>query len=445
MVTGNQNDLFVHATGSDSLSVPLAERMRPTTLNEFVGQGHLVGPGRLLRRLVDQERVPSLILWGPPGSGKTTLARILTSTAGATFEVLSATSAGVKDLREVVERARRRRAYEGQRTILFIDEIHRFNKSQQDALLPHVEAGLCTLVGATTENPSFEVNAALLSRARVLQLKELDPENLVTIMRNALNDTERGLGALKVEVEDEVLGALAGASQGDARRALTTLEVACDLLGPDERHLSAELVAQSLGQAAVRHDRAGEDHYNVVSALIKSMRASDADAAIYWLARMLEAGEDPMFVARRIVIFASEDVGNAEPHAMVVANAAAASTHLIGMPEAIYPLSQAVLYLCLCPKSNAGLRSYKAAAAAVREHGALPVPLEIRNAVTGLMKDAGYGKGYRYPHDFDGGVDPRHAGYLPEALRGQRFASYGNAGWEARALEALRRRMQSEK
>jgi putative ATPase len=417
--------------------------MRPRNLDEFVGQDHVLGKGKLLRRAIESDRLPSMILWGPPGVGKTTLARLIATRTGSAFETLSAVTSGVRDIREVVERARRRLSYDQRSTVLFVDEIHRFNKAQQDALLPHVEAGLCRLIGATTENPSFEVNAALLSRARVFQLRPLGVSDLQGVLRRALSDAERGFGDREIEVEDRLLQALARTAAGDARRALTTLELAVDLLEPTQTQLLPEHVAQALGDRSLRYDKSGEEHYNVTSALIKSMRASDPDAAVYWLARMLEGGEDPMFVARRVVIFASEDVGNADPQALMVAQAAAQATHLVGMPEAVLPLSQAVQYLALSPKSNSAIKAYFAARKDIKATGALPVPLSIRNAVTKLMKDSGYGVGYRYPHDLEGGVDSEHGSYLPDALAGgeqPRYVRLGTQGWEARAWAELQRR-----
>jgi putative ATPase len=426
--------------------------MRPRSLDEVVGQEHLLGSERLLRRLVESGRpLPSMILWGPPGTGKTTLARLLSGRAA--FEVLSAVSAGVKDIRAVVERAQVRRRHESRATVLFVDEIHRFNKAQQDALLPHVEAGVCRLIGATTENPSFEVNAALLSRARVFQLRPLAIRDLVALMRRALVDGERGLGRPDVEVDDALLAAVANTASGDARRALGALEAVVDLLPPGQTTLTRALATDALAGQPLRYDKDGEEHYNVVSAFIKSMRASDADAAVYWLARMLESGEDVMFVARRIVIFASEDVGNADPQALLVAKAAADAVHFVGMPEAVLCLTQATTYMALAPKSNMALRAYAAARKAVKQYGALPVPLVVRNAVTNLMKEVQYGVGYRYPHDLEGGVDREHAGYLPDAIERRRrtdptwepIVAPTDRGWEGRAkAELAARRIAAE-
>jgi putative ATPase len=445
----DDDNLFAHARRRDPVFVPLAERMRPRTLDEYVGQEHLTGAGRLLRRAIESDRIPSMILWGPPGTGKTTLARIIAGHTGASFELVSATESGVKELRAVVERARRRRDYEARATVLFVDEIHRFNKAQQDALLPHVEAGVCTLIGATTENPSFEVNAALLSRARVVQLRPLGVPQLVRLLRTALEDRERGLGERGVGAEDRLLGAIALASQGDARRALNALELAVELVpDPDPnqgegstKQLTPELVAEALGQARIRYDKDGEEHYNIASAFIKSMRASDPDAAVYWMARMLEAGEPLEFVARRLVIFAAEDVGNADPQGIVVAHAAAESARFVGIPEAVLPLTQACVYLSLARKSNAVIKAYMAARKDIRQFGPLDVPLEIRNAVTKLMQQVGYGSGYRYPHDLDGHVDHQHESHLPEVLRKllpeRRYVHSGVQGWEAEAEARL--------
>lgn len=422
-------DLFEHAGQKDQQAqAPLAERMRPTTLAEFVGQEHLTGEGRFLRRAIEQDQVPSLILWGPPGTGKTTLGRVIAQATGAAFESLSAVLSGVKDIRETVARAQDRWKLNRQRTLLFIDEIHRFNKSQQDALLPHVEKGTVTLIGATTENPSFEVNAALLSRSRVVTLRGLEEEELVTVMRKALKDP-KGLGG-KVQVDDEALQFIAEAAGGDARRALTALEVAAAYGGSRVDKRAAE---ESLQQKMLLYDKGGEEHYNVVSAFIKSMRGSDVDAALYWMTRMLEAGEDPVFVFRRMVIFASEDIGNADPRALGVAVDALQAFQFVGMPEGVLPLTQAVTYLALAPKSNAVLTAYGAARTAVTEEGALPVPMHLRNAPTRLMKNLGYGGGYKYPHNFEGNYVPED--YLPEALKSRRFYKPGQNGLERELAE----------
>ncbi|MFL5345734.1 MAG: replication-associated recombination protein A [Hyalangium sp.] len=422
-------DLFEHAGQKDQQAqAPLAERMRPTTLAEFVGQEHLTGEGRFLRRAIEQDQVPSLILWGPPGTGKTTLARVIAHSTGAAFESLSAVLSGVKDIRETVARAQDRWKMNRQRTLLFIDEIHRFNKAQQDALLPHVEKGTVTLIGATTENPSFEVNAALLSRSRVVTLRGLEEEELITVMRHALA-SPKGLNG-KVQVEDEALQFIAEAAGGDARRALTALEVAAAYGGSRVDKKAAE---EALQQKMLLYDKAGEEHYNVVSAFIKSMRGSDVDAALYWMTRMLEAGEDPVFVFRRMVIFASEDIGNADPRALAVAVDALQAFQFVGMPEGVLPLTQAVTYLALAPKSNTVLTSYGEARAAVTQEGALPVPLHLRNAPTKLMKNLGYGGGYKYPHNFEGNYVPED--YLPETLKARRFYKPGTNGLERELSE----------
>ncbi len=399
---------------------PLAERMRPRTLEEFVGQAGLVGSDSLLAKALRPEgKLPSLILWGPPGTGKTTLARLIARATGARLIALSAVLAGVKEVRAAIDEAARVRR-RGGRVILFMDEIHRFNKAQQDALLHAVEQGTITLIGATTENPSFEVNAALLSRCRVAVLHPLSRDEIVLILDRALADESRGLAGLRPSVPPELVAKLAGWSEGDARVALTTLEealLATPALPDGTRPVSEPALVEALGQARYAYDRQGEDHYNLISALIKSLRNSDANAALYWLARLIEGGADPLFIARRLCILASEDIGLADPQAMVQAASAAQIVHLIGMPEGLFPLSQATLYLANAPKSNAVKRAYFAAAADAARTAREPVPLHLRNAVTPLMKGIGYGQGYRYVHD-----DPRareEMPCLPDALRGR--------------------------
>jgi putative ATPase len=416
---------------------PLAERIRPGNLSEFVGQEHLIGPGHFLSTILGSDHPPSIIFWGPPGSGKTTLARIIAQATKCHFSFFSAVLAGVKEVREIVAEARIRKKTEGKRTILFVDEIHRFNRSQQDAFLPHVEDGTIILMGATTENPSFEVNAPLLSRCRVLVLKPLTPDHIVRILQQALADTERGLGPLKIESTPELLHEIADWSEGDARRALNLLEAAVSLC-PEEkgkRHLTEKAVREAAQNRLLLFDKDREEHYNVISAFIKSMRASDPDAAVYWLARMLEAGEDPLFIARRMVIFASEDVGNADPQALPLAVAALNAFHAVGLPEGWIPLSQAATYLASAPKSNASYMAYKKAARAAKDQGSLPVPLHLRNAPTRLMETLGYGKGYQYPHDIADQVTGQD--YLPERLRKERFYEPKEIGHEKEIKKRL--------
>lgn len=420
-------------------SPPLADRIRPRGLDEFVGQTHLVGPGRFLRDLVVKKELPSLILWGPPGTGKTTLAYILAEATGAHFVSFSAVLSGVKEIREVIKEAKGQLRYYNRKTILFVDEIHRFNKAQQDAFLHHVEDGTITLIGATTENPSFEVTSPLLSRCKVLLLEQLSEEDLKTILQRALTDKERGLGNLRTELDEGVLEFLASFSHGDARVALNALEVATMITPPDNdgiRHITITTTQEAMQKRALLYDKAGEEHYNVISAFIKSMRGSDPDASLYWLARMLEGGEDPLFIARRMVIFASEDIGNADPQALQVAVAAKDAVDFVGMPEGWIPLAQCATYLATAPKSNASYEAYLEALKDVKEKGALPVPLHIRNAPTGLMKELGYGKGYKYPHNYKGGfVDEE---YLPEKLKGREYYKPTDRGYEKEIKERLK-------
>ena len=417
-------------------AAPLADRMRPTTLDEFVGQEPILGPDAPLRRAIERDELRSVILWGPPGCGKTTLARIVAESTRADFVPFSAVTAGVREVRAVMERAARLARAGGRRTILFIDEIHRFNKAQQDAFLPYVEQGTIVLIGATTENPSFEINSPLLSRARVFRLERLSDDELVVLLRRAVEDPLRGLGQRSLEVDDPVLRLIARQSQGDARAALNLLELVAATAAP-ERRIAPEMVERALQHRAPYYDRAGEEHFNLISALHKSMRNSDPDATLYWLGRMLVSGEDPLYIARRIVRFASEDVGLADPRALPLAQAAKDAVHFIGVPEGELALAQAALYCALAPKSNALYRAWDAVRRSIAEGATDPVPLPLRNAPTGLMKREGYGAGYRYAHDHEDAVTGLEC--LPERLRGTRFYEPGSRGFE----RALRRRIES--
>lgn len=423
---------------SEIPSEPLAFRMRPRTLDEFIGQEHLLGPGKPLRRAIENDRIGSMVLWGPPGCGKTTLAHVIAHLTGSDFVFFSAVLSGVKEVREAVERAQKRRAFDGGRTILFVDEIHRFNKAQQDAFLPHVESGVLTLIGATTENPSFEVNGALLSRVTVHVLYALGPDEITRILRQALTDRERGLGQQGIGADDEVLQLIAALSNGDARRSLTVLDDAVsDLVrrNSGERLITADLVREIVQRKTELYDKSGEEHFNLISALHKSMRGSDPDAALYWLYRMLEGGEDPLYLARRIVRFAAEDVGLADPRALTIALAAKDTYHFLGSPEGELALAEAVVYLAAAPKSNAIYMAEKAVQRTIRENPSLPVPLWIRNAVTRLMKRVGYGRGYMYPHDHEDALVDQE--YLPPELAGSRFYTPTDRGLEERIKARL--------
>jgi putative ATPase len=417
---------------------PLAERMRPRGLEEFFGQEHLLGPGKFLRRMLEGGRIFSLILWGPPGSGKTTLARMIARQAGTHFVQFSAVLSGVKEIREVVKEAEESLRIGGRKTVLFVDEIHRFNKAQQDAFLPHVERGVITLVGATTENPSFEVIAPLLSRTKVLVLKRLTAEALGKIIERALVDPERGVGRSLLTIDPEALELLKWKADGDARIALNTLEQAqalTDPEAPEGARITLAIMEESIQKRALQYDKAGEEHYNLISALHKSLRGSDPDAALYWLARMLTAGEDPLFIARRLIRFASEDVGLADPQALPQALAAKEAYHFLGSPEGELALVQAVVYLATAPKSNALYRAYGTVQDDVARYQSLPVPHPIRNAPTKLMRGLGYGQGYKYSHDYPEALTPQE--YLPDALKGRAYYRPTDRGYEKTLQERL--------
>ena len=432
-------DLFSLGTESDVMdAAPLAEKMRPQKLADYVGQSHLTGEGTLLRRAIAEDKLFSMIFWGPPGSGKTTLARILANETKTNFVSFSAVLSGVKEIRSVIDDARELWEAKKQKTILFVDEIHRFNKAQQDAFLPHVESGLVTLIGATTENPSFEVIAPLLSRTRVMLLKQFTEEDLAIILKRALTDEQRGLGKFGIQADDDAIQFIIRISDGDARTALNNLEATASMvqgLPPEARKLSAQSVQETLLKKSLLYDKDGEERYNLISAFHKSMRGSDPDATLYWLGRMLIAGEDPFYILRRMVRFASEDIGNADPHALMLTMAAQQAFHFIGPPEGELALAQAAVYLATAPKSNSLYKGFGQTKDLINKTGYLPVPLHIRNAPTKLMKELEYGKGYKYAHDYEDAFVPQE--YLPEKLQGQVLYEPTDAGFEKTIRERV--------
>lgn len=444
-----QPDLFEHAPKDlVSTEAPLADRMRPRTLEEFVGQEHLLGKGKILRQAIESDHLPSMILWGPPGSGKTTLAMIVASTTHSQFLAFSAVLSGVKEIKEVVKEAQETWRYQKKRTTLFIDEIHRFNKAQQDSFLPHVENGTIILIGATTENPSFEVISPLLSRSKVFTLNALTEVEIAVILDRALSDVEKGLGKTPTVVEPDVIKAISRLANGDARTGLNTIEMIVLTTPPDEkgiRRIKKEDLEEALRKKAFLYDKSGEEHYNLISALHKSLRGSDPDAALYWLGRMLEAGEDPLYIARRMVRFASEDIGMADPQALQVSIATMEAFHFIGRPEGDLALAQAAVYLATAPKSNSLYTAYQAVQRDVREVENMPVPFHIRNAPTSLMKELGYGKDYKYPHDYQEHFVEEE--YLPENLKGRIYYEPGDFGFEREIRKRLDywRKKKSEK
>jgi putative ATPase len=434
-------DMFEHEFEKEKLKeAPLAARMRPKTLDEFVGQEHIVGKGRVLRLAIESGNLPSIMLWGPPGSGKTTLANIIANTTSSHFSPVSAVSAGVADLRKTIEEAKERRLLNRKRTILFIDEIHRFNKAQQDAILPYVEDGTVTLIGATTENPSFEVISPLLSRSQLFVLKPLTKEEIRLIILRAMKDTLRGLGVYKVEIDDDALDYLITMSNNDARSALNTLETATLITSPDadgKRRIPLATIEDTIQHRSISYDKGGDRHFDTISALHKSMRGSDPDASLYWLGRMIEAGDDPLYIARRLVRFATEDVGMADPQALVVAMAAQQAVHFLGMPEGNLALAEAAVYLATAPKSNSLYTAYSAVQEEIKKGSNDPVPLHLRNAVTPMMKNIGYGKGYKYAHDYEGHYVEQQN--LPDSVKDKKFYTPSDQGNEQKVAERLKK------
>lgn len=418
---------------------PLAARMRPATFDDFVGQEHIMSPERVLRRSIEVDQIPSMVLWGPPGSGKTTLANLIANVTQSYFDSVSAVTAGVADLRRIIENAAERRGMYGRKTIMFVDEIHRFNKAQQDVILPHVEEGTVVFIGATTENPSFEVIAPLLSRCRVFTLKALTSEEVSTIIQRALSDKERGIGFLNVDISEDAMHHLIRMTDGDARVALNVLELAVSATNLDPsggRHVTLNVIEDAFQQRSILYDKTGDQHYDTISAFIKSVRGSDPDAAIYWLVRMLEAGEDPMFIARRLVILAAEDIGMADPQGLPIAMAAQQAAHFIGLPEGAIPLAEATVYLATAPKSNSAYAALNQAREDARRTRNEPVPMHLRNAVTSLMKNQGYGEGYKYSHDYIGHFAPMQN--LPVSLKNRRYYQPTDQGYENTVAERLK-------
>ncbi|MBN2238988.1 MAG: replication-associated recombination protein A [Dehalococcoidales bacterium] len=439
-------DMFErHAEEQRGQQAPLATRMRPLTFNEYVGQTHIIGEGRVLRKAIEAGRIPSIVLWGPPGSGKTTLANVIANVTDAHFSMVSAVSSGVAELRKAIEQARERRRSSGQKTILFIDEIHRFNKTQQDAILPFVEDGTITLIGATTENPSFEVTSPLLSRAQVLTLNPLVEDEIRVIIMRALRDRLKGLGSIRIELEPDAIDHLISMSKGDARVALNGLEMAVMSTPPSEdgvRRVPLTIIEDAVQHPALRYDKAGDQHYDLISALHKSMRGSDPDASLYWLGRMLEGGEDPLYVVRRLVRFASEDIGMADPQALILTVAAQQAVHFVGMPECNLALAEAVVYLATAPKSNSLYEAYTRVQEEIKRSSHESVPMHLRNAVTPMMKQMGYGQGYKYAHDYeDNFVEQQN---LPDSLQGSQYYSPTEHGYERQVTGRLRNWWQSK-